>query len=224
MRMSKPFRPRYLDERLNSRAEMIADAIVNCLAIIVAVAASAVLLVNAWRNEDASEIAALSVYVAGLVAMLGFSTSYNLVPPSPLKWLLRRFDHSAIYLMIAGTYTPLLLALHDRAWAWLLGILVWAGAAGGIIIKLFLPGRLDRVAVGFYLLLGWSGLLALEPISQSVPERTMHLILIGGALYTVGVIFHLWQSLKFQTAIWHGFVVLGAAAHFAGISYLVAVS
>jgi hemolysin III len=222
--MTDSFRPRYLDDRLNSRAEIIADAIVNCLAIVAAVAASAILLVYAWRNKNAGEIAALSIYIVGLVAMLGFSASYNILPPSPLKWLLRRCDHSAIYLMIAGTYTPLLLALHDRAWAWMLGLIVWTGALAGIALKLLLPGRFDRVSVGLYLLLGWTGLLALEPLSQSLPEPTLHLIFLGGLLYTAGVAFYMWQSLKFQTAIWHGFVALGAAAHFAGISYLAVVA
>jgi hemolysin III len=222
--MSKNFRPRYLDDRRNSREEIIADAVVNCVAIVAAVAGSAILLVYAWRNKDAAEAAALSVYVAGLMAMLGFSTTYNILPPSPRKWLLRRFDHSAIFLMIAGTYTPLLLALHDRAWAWLLGLIVWAGALAGIALKLLLPGRLDRFSVGLYLLLGWVGLLALEQLAQSLPEWTLHLILLGGLLYSAGVVFYLWQSLKFQTAIWHGFVALGAAAHFAGISHLAASS
>lgn len=218
--MSESFRPRYLDDRLNSREEIVADAIVNGIAIVAAVAGSASLLVHAWRNKDGGEAAALSVYAAGLMAMLGFSTAYNILPPSPRKWLLRRFDHSAIFLMIAGTYTPLLLALHDRAWAWMLGVVVWAGALAGIALKLLLPGRFDRVSVGLYLLLGWVGLLALEQLSRSLPERTLHLILLGGLLYSAGVIFYLWQSLKFQTAIWHGFVALGAAAHFAGIAHL----
>jgi hemolysin III len=218
--MGNRFRPRYLDDRPNSRAEIIADAIVNCVAIVAAVSASAILLVHAWRHKNAGEIAAFSVYVVGLMAMLGFSTTYNIWPPSPAKWILRRFDHSAIYLMIAGTYTPLLLALQDRAWAWLLGLIVWTGALAGMALKLLLPGRLDRVSVGLYLLLGWTGLLAMEPLSQSLTERTMHLILVGGLLYSAGVVFYMWQSLKFQTAIWHGFVALGAGAHFAGISHL----
>jgi hemolysin III len=222
--MSENFHPRYLDDRLNSREEIIADAIVNCIAIVAAVAGSAILLVHAWRNKNAGEIAAFSVYVTGLMAMLGFSTTYNIWPPSPIKWILRRFDHSAIFLMIAGTYTPLLLALHDRAWAWLLGLIVWTGASAGIALKLLWPGRLDRVSVGLYLLLGWVGLLGMEQLSRSLPEQTLHMILVGGILYSAGVVFYLWQSLKFQTAIWHGFVASGAAAHFIGISHLAASS
>ncbi len=153
--------------------------------------------------------------------MFGFSCAYNLTPPSPLKWLLRRFDHSAIYFMIAGTYTALLAMLGNQVWNWVLIGVIWAGALGGSAIKMLLPGRFDRLAIVLYLLMGWAALAAIKPVSMALPTATLVLVVVGGLLYSVGVIFYKWQSLKFQNAIWHGFVAAAAACHFAGIAVAV---
>jgi len=142
-------------------------------------------------------------------------------PVSPRKWLLRRFDHSAIYILIAATYTPIFAQLRDSTFALALLAGVWCVAIVGIAIKLFLPGRYDKVAVGLYLAMGWSGLMAYDAGLAALPSVTLWFIAAGGVLYSFGVIFHAWQRLRFQNAIWHGFVLLGAACHYTAVLDLV---
>jgi hemolysin III len=152
--------------------------------------------------------------------MLGSSAAYNLSPVSPTKWILRRFDHSAIYMMIAATYTPLLIRLPDNRLALVLAAIVWIGAAIGVLIKVFLPGRFDKLAVAMYLALGWVGIFAASSFFAVLPRMTMLLIITGGLLYSAGVPFYLWEKLKFQNVIWHVFVVAAAATHFVAIAIL----
>jgi hemolysin III len=175
------------------------------------------LIVLAGVFASAFEIVSVSVYGAGLLAMLGFSAAYNLWPVSPRKWLLRRFDHSAIYVLIAATYTPFFVQLSDRLFAMSLLAGVWCVATIGIVLKLFWPGRFDRVSVGLYLAMGWSGLVAYDAGVAALPQLALWFIVAGGALYTTGVIFHAWQRLRFQNAIWHSFVLLGAACHYTAV-------
>ena len=159
----------------------------------------------------------MAVYAAGFFLLFGFSFAYNMTPASPLKWILRRCDHSAIYLMIAGTYTALLSQTQNSRWAVALAAFVWSGALVGVVLKLFLPGRLDRVAIGVYLALGWSAIVAIKPLVAALPAETLAFVVLGGLIYSIGVAFHLWHSLKFQNAIWHACVAVAAGCHFAGI-------
>jgi hemolysin III len=163
----------------------------------------------------------VSVYAAGLLAMLGFSAAYNLWPVSRGKWLLRRLDHSAIYILIAATYTPVFAELQDRVFAmWLLAG-VWSVAAVGVVLKLFFPGRFDKVSVGLYLAMGWSGIIAYDAGLSSLPQLALWFIVAGGLLYSFGVIFHAWHRLRFQNVIWHSFVLMGAACHYTAVLDLV---
>ncbi len=161
------------------------------------------------------------IYMAALLSMLGFSAAYNLWPISRAKWILRRFDHSAIYVMIAGTYTPLIAQTKGDAASISLLIGVWLTAAVGVTLKLLCPGRFDRLAVVAYLVLGWSGVVVYEPIAAAIPNFSVWLLASGGVLYSVGVIFHMWQSLRFQSAIWHGFVLVAASCHYSAVLYSV---
>jgi hemolysin III len=144
-----------------------------------------------------------------------------MAPPGALKWLLRRFDHSMIYVMIAGTYTALIPHLPE-AWAWGLGAVVWTGAALGILVKVVLPGRYDRLAILAYVMLGWVGVIAIGPVSAALPALSLWLLVAGGLTYVAGVGFYLWERLRFQTAIWHGFVAVAAGLHFAAVAVAVA--
>jgi hemolysin III len=205
-----------LTEWRYDRTEVLADGIVHALGIVLALAAVAVLVVAASGTAAPLALSSVLVYGGGLLAVLSISAAYNLWPVSPVKWILRRFDHSAIYLLIAGTYTPFV--AHMKAgWASfsLLGG-VWAAALVGIALKLRFPGRFDRLSVGLYLAIGWSGVLAYEAVA-ALPASTIWLLGAGGVLYTVGVVFHLWESLRFQNAIWHGFVLTGAACHYGAV-------
>jgi hemolysin III len=203
------------------RAELIADGVVHIVGICFGLVAATALIVLAAVYASASEVAAVSIYVTGLLAMLGLSATYNLLPVSRAKWLLRRFDHSAIYVLIAATYTPFIMALKESYLALAMLIGVWCAAIGGVVLKLALPGRYDRLAVGLYLALGWSGVMLYDAVVKAVPPLSLWLVVAGGVLYTLGVIFHAWQRLRFQNAIWHGFVLLGAACHYTAILDLI---
>jgi hemolysin III len=203
------------------RAELIADGVVHIIGVCFGLVAATALIVLTAVYATAVDIAAVSIYVAGLLAMLVLSATYNLWPVSRAKWVLRRFDHSAIYLLIAATYTPFILELKESLFALALLAGVWCIAIFGIVLKLRWPGRFDRLSVGLYLALGWSGLMLYDSVVSSLPSVALWLVLAGGALYSLGVIFHAWRRLRFQNVIWHCFVLLGAACHYTAVLDLV---
>ncbi|MFP5075760.1 PAQR family membrane homeostasis protein TrhA [Rhizobium sp. YIM 134829] len=199
------------------RSELIADGIVHGVGLLAAIIGVSVLLVLASTHNNAGQIAAAAIYGAGLIATLGISFAYNLWPISRTKAVLRRFDHSSIFILIAGTYTPFLQNGWSDPFLFSMLLALWGIAAFGVFIKCAFPGRFDRLAILLYLAMGWSGVLAAEPLVTRLPEGTLLLILIGGIVYSAGVIFHVWERLRFQNAIWHGFVVTAAAIHFSAV-------
>lgn len=203
------------------RTELIADGVVHAVGVCLGLIAATALVVLAAVYASTLKIAAVSVYVAGLLAMLGLSAIYNLWPISRVKWVLRRFDHSAIYLLIAATYTPFIMQLKENVLAIALLIGVWCVAVIGIVLKLGLPGRFDRFSVGLYLAMGWSGAVLYNAVLAVLPAVALWCIAAGGALYSFGIIFHVWHRLRFQNAIWHSFVLLGAACHYTAVLDLV---
>jgi len=203
------------------RAELIADGVVHGIGILAGVVAATVLVVLTAIYASARDILGVSIYVAGLLSMLVLSATYNLWPVSPTKWVLRRLDHSAIYVLIAATYTPFIMELKDSVFAIALLVGVWCVAIFGIVLKLAWPGRFDRLSVGLYLALGWSGMMLYDSVIAALPQMALWFVLAGGALYSLGVIFHAWQRLRFQNVIWHCFVLLGAACHYTAVLNLV---
>jgi hemolysin III len=203
------------------RAELIADGVVHGIGVFCGVVAATVLVVLTAVYATAFEVLAVSVYVAGLLAMLVLSATYNLWPVSRAKWILRRFDHSAIYVLIAATYTPVIMQVKESIFAIAMLIGVWCVAIVGVVLKLALPGRYDRVAVGLYLAMGWSGVMLYDTVVAALPTMALWFVVAGGALYSLGVIFHAWRRLRFQNAIWHSFVLLGAACHYTAVLDLV---
>ena len=199
------------------RHEILADGIVHALGVVSGLVAVIVLLVLAAQTAGPWELTSVAIYGGGLLAVLVISAVYNLWPVSPVKWVLRRFDHSAIYLLIAGTYTPFIMQMRSEITAIVLLGGVWAGSIAGVILKLCLPGRFDRLAILLYLLLGWSGVMAYEAVFGALPGSTLTLLAAGGLLYTVGVIFHVWEGLRFQNAIWHAFVLVAAGCHYGAV-------
>ena len=199
------------------RLELIADGIVHGVGVVLALIGVTALIFYATVWTTSGQLVAASIYGVGLLLSLGISFAYNLWPISKVKWYLRRLDHSAIFVLIAATYTPFL----QRGWQnpTLAGLLaaVWLVAAAGIALKFLRPGRYDRLAILLYLAMGWSGVFAAESLRATLSGTTILLILIGGLLYTLGVIFYVWQSLRFQNAIWHGFVVAAAAVHYSAV-------
>src|ERR1700736_6774742 len=168
------------------RAELIADGIVHGIGVFGGLIAATVLVVLTAVYASAFEVTVVSVYVVGLLAMLVLSATYNLWPISRAKWVLRRFDHSAIYVLIAATYTPFITQMKDSIFAIALLTGVWCVAIVGIVIKLLLPGRFDRLAVGIYLAMGWSGFMVYDTVVASLPPLTLWFIAAGGLLYSFG--------------------------------------
>lgn len=195
--------------------EIVADGVIHGLGVVFGLAGAAALVATALTAHlGFGERAAVVLYATALVLMLGVSAVYNLYPVSPRKWLLRRADHALIYLMIAGTYTPLVALVGTGPMAWGLLAFVWIVAGIGIAVKLLLPGRFDRLSIGLYLLLGWCGLFAYESVISALQPTALWMLAVGGLLYSVGVIFHVWRKLPFQNAIWHAFVLAAAACHY----------
>ena len=200
-----------------TRWEIRADYAVHAVAIAAALVGVVALLLIASRGAGGAAIVASGVYSAGLIAMLGCSAAYSIGRSTRLCLLLRRIDQSAIFVMIAGSYTPFTLLYLDGAWRIVLTALIWSMATISILLRHLTPLLFERLAIGLYLALGWIGLVAFVPLTQALGGMIFLLLLTGGLLYTTGVIFHLWERLPFQTAIWHGFVVAAAAVHYAAV-------
>jgi hemolysin III len=209
--------PRY------SLGERVADGCLHAVGVTASLVALTVLLVIGIKSDAALWVVSLTVYGLALVATFSFSAGYNLVarPPRLKEWL-RRFDHAAIFLMIAGTYTPFVLIQMNTPFGLSLLAVVWTIAAIGIVLQLFAPRYLRGLSVALYLVQGWAVLAAIEPLISAMPVRALTLLMAGGVLYTVGVVFHLWERLPYSNAIWHGFVLAAASCHFTAVIFLVA--
>lgn len=203
-------------------AELIADGIVHGIGLVLAVAAGTVLIVFAATGTAPEELPWLCLYVGTLIGLLSVSLAFNLLPSSPIKQVLARLDQAAIFLFIAGTYTPFLAVLGHSPIANVMMALVWGAALIGIALKLIVPEGFGRLAIVLYLAIGWSGVLVFQQLAATLPATTLWLILAGGIAYSAGIIFHLWGRLHFQNVLWHVFVVIGASLHlFATIDCMV---
>lgn len=204
-------------DRALSRRERIADAALHVIGLTCGLAACIALAAVALPQGDARLDLALAVYALGLMAMLGCSAAYNMSRVPRWKPWLRRADHAAIFVMIAGTYTPFALIAIDGAWGIGLLAFVWTVALAGMAAKLVLADRFERWSLPAYLLLGWTVLVAVKPLLAALSLAGLLLLAVGGLLYTVGIAFYRWERLPFQTAIWHGFVLAAAACHFTAV-------
>jgi hemolysin III len=200
-----------------SRHELAADCIIHVLGIAGGSVGGATLVALIAERGDWLELGALLIYAFGMIAMFCCSAAYHLARNSPWRAFLRRCDHAAIFVMIAGTYTPFTVLRLDGAWSWGLTSAVWLIAAAGMLVKLSRGCDVRYVSVAPYLLLGWVGIIAIDPLFRSLGWQTLTLIAVGGALYSIGVLFHIRSRLPFQNAIWHAFVLAAASVHYAAV-------
>jgi len=207
----------YKVEHYRSRAERLADWWVHAVGILAALIGGTFLLFWSLRNGAASLTIANALYGAGLVAMLGCSAAYNLTHIGPRRPFLRRLDEAAIFVMIAGSYTPVTTQRFDGAWQIGMTTLVWAIAVFGVAGKLLWPKIPEKTWVLLYIAFGWVAVLAIKPLIHGLAGSALILLIIGGLVYTTGAILFLIQSLPFRRAIWHACVVCGAAIHWAAI-------
>ena len=204
-------------ERPYSRNEITADRIVHFSGIALGFSASAVLLMVVSSATNHRLFYAGLVYVACLSVMLVCSAAYHLSAAAPRRALLQRLDHIAIYLIIAGSYTPLTIGRLPAVWDVGMTAAVWAGALVGTVAKLVFPAAIRSVSVALYLTFGWFAAIPISSLLASLDLATFVLIIAGGILYSIGAIIHLWRSLPYHTAIWHGLVVIAAGCHYAAI-------
>ena len=203
--------------RLYSRHEHLADAIVHVLGIVFAINASLWLL---FHVTGLSVVVSVTIYCAGLLAMIGFSAAYNLMPQHrPSKQLLRRLDHSAIFIMIAATYTPFAANRLASPAGDIILVAVWLCATIGVAMKILFPQRFELASIGIYMGMGWMILTVIRPLATSLAAMDFWLLMAGGIVYSVGVAFYLAERLPYHKAIWHGFVLAAAILHFAAISH-----
>jgi len=197
-------------------AAKCADLVVHVVGLTLALVGGIVLLSLAVAAHSITAVVGVSIYAAGVMAMLGFSTAYNFADHR-YRPVLRRLDHAGIFLMIAGSYTPFTIHNLHGPWAWGMTAAVWSIAAVGALGKLFVPRMDRRLSLAIYLALGWLVVVAAKPMIDNVTWVALLLLLAGGVVYSTGVIFYVNKRLKFARAIWHGHVVAAAAAHWAAV-------
>lgn len=200
-----------------SLKETLADASVHAVGVTAAIAAGTVLIAYVVHTQDTSQIAATSVYAGLLIFSLVASAAYHLLPWERTRPVFHRLDHAAIYLKIAGTYTPLVM-LIGTGFAYIVLALVWAVALLGAVAKLSFWATDARGSLALYLILGWASVLLIWPMWQTLPGPATALIAAGGLLYTVGTVFFAMNALRFQNAIWHSFVLAASTCFFGAVS------
>jgi len=204
-------------EHYDTRAERLADLWVHVVALALAGIGGVVLATLSAVHGGAGMAFVTAIYALCLVAMLTASTVYNLAHPGPARPVLRRLDEAAIFLMIAGSYTPFTTQRFEGAWAVGFTMLVWGIALAGVFAKLVLPRLSDAIWSAVYVVFGWLAVIALKPMLDTVHPVALILLVVGGLVYTGGVFVFISPRLKFRRAIWHGFVVAGAGVHWAAV-------
>ncbi len=201
--------------------EEIANSITGGAGVILAIAALAVLVAFAALRGDAWHVVTCAIFGATLIICYTTSTLYHSIPIPDAKPLLRALDHSAIFLLIAGTYTPFLLVNLRGVWGWSLFGVIWAVAISGVVLRLVWKGRHHGVIVSLYIAMGWAVVVAIKPLLESLETGGMVLLASGGVVYTLGVVFYAWRKLPYSHAIWHLFVLGGSVLHFFAILFFV---
>jgi hemolysin III len=203
--------------RFNLPDEEVANSISHGLGLVATVVAVPILLVTAFRNGDTPYIVGAAIFGASMVLLYLASTLYHSVSHEPTKQIFRLLDHSAIFLLIAGTYTPFTLGVLRGPWGWTLLGLIWSLATVGLTMKVVFGTRHSWVSMVLYVLMGWLAVIAVKPIWLQVPLPGIVLIAAGGLAYTSGLGFFAAARLRYNHFIWHLFVILGTACHFLAV-------
>ena len=212
--MAKAIEERNVHYSEYSAADELANAITHGIGVALSVAGLAILLIMAINTGDPWRIASFTVYGVSLICMYLASTLYHSIRNPRAKYLLKIFDHCAIYLLIAGTYTPILLVSMQSSLAWTLFGLIWGCAFAGICFKMFFIKRFELLSTLMYVGMGWLSVMAWDDLVASLPTGAFALLVAGGLTYTAGVVFYRWEKLPYNHAIWHGFVMGGSVCHF----------
>jgi hemolysin III len=211
-------------EKLTQRysvVEEIINASTHGFGILLSIVGLAVLVAFASINGSPVLITSCAIFGGTLIFAYSSSTLYHAITNEKVKRIFRQFDHSAIYFLIAGTYTPIVLVLLEPTWGWTIFTIIWTTAIVGVILKFVYPHRFKKLSVALYLLMGWFVIIAIKQLMLNMQSGGLWLMLIGGLFYSIGVIFYAWKSLPYNHAIWHLFVLGGSISHYFMILFYV---
>ncbi len=202
--------------------EEIIHSVTHGIGAALSVAGLTALVILAVIYGDVWRVISFSIYGSSLILLYLASTLYHSLQHPRAKAILRKFDHASIYVLIAGTYTPfLLVSLRGTAVGWTFFVLVWGMAAAGVVWKMFFLGKLEVIATIIYVLMGWMCVLVFKQMMAAIPTPGLIMLVAGGLVYTLGVIFYAWEKLPYNHAIWHLFVLGGSICHFFSIVTLI---
>lgn len=202
------------EPRPQSAGEEVANSISHGVTLLAAIAASPLLILGAAQRGSAANVAGASIFAGAMIVLYLASTLYHALPRGRAKDLFQIFDHMAIYLLIAGTYTPFTLGVLRGAWGWTLFGIVWGLALAGILLKCVAGARFMLLSTGLYVAMGWLGLVAIKPLWLGMPAAGLGWLFAGGIAYTLGVIFFLLDHrIRYSHFVWHLFVTGGTACH-----------
>ncbi len=204
-----------------SAREELANAATHALGALLSIKGLIFLVVFSVLNGNGYHIVSSSIFGASLVLLYSMSTFYHLVKTAKMKKLFRALDHSSIFILIAGTYTPFTLVTLHGSWGWTLFGIVWGLAVAGIILETVTGQRFEKLSLSLYLAMGWLIIVAIKPLFLGIAPGGIALIVGGGLCYTLGVVFYIWNSLVFNHAIWHLFVLGGSVLHFFAVFFYV---
>ena len=202
-----------------SLGEEIANSITHGIGVVLAIAALVILTAFSVAYGNTWHIVSVSVYGTTLILLYTASTLYHSIQNPRVKSILRILDHSAIYLLIAGTYTPFTLVNLRGPWGWWLFGVIWGFAVLGVVFKMSLMKRWRSVSLGLYIGMGWAVVVAIKPLIASVSASGIVFLLLGGLAYMVGILFYGWKKMKFHHAVWHLFVLTGSILHFFAVLF-----
>lgn len=208
-----------INNRTQSVGEEIANSVSHGIGLMGAIAAMPILMVSAVKQGDVAGIIGASVFSATMVLLYLTSTLYHALPTGKAKQVFQVLDHAAIFLLIAGTYTPFTLGVLHGAWGWILLGLVWGFAVIGVILKATTLDRFQSLSTCMYLAMGWLVLIAVVPLWTNMPIWGLFWLLCGGISYTVGVAFFATDRMPYFHFIWHLFVIMGTSCHFVAVLY-----
>jgi len=204
-------------EKLTQRysfVEEILNASTHGFGILLSIVGLAVLVAFASLEGSPMLIASCAIFGGTLIFAYSSSTLYHAITNEKAKQIFRQFDHASIYLLIAGTYTPVVLAMLEGSLGWSIFVTIWVTAIVGVILKFVYPKRFKKLSVVLYLIMGWFIVIAIKQLMISMDSGGLWLMLIGGFFYSFGVIFYVWKSLPYNHAIWHVFVLAGSISHY----------
>lgn len=198
-------------------AEEMANGITHGFGVLLSIVGLVALIITASFEGDVWQVISFAIFGSTLIILYSASTLYHSISNPSLKIGLKKFDHSAIFLLIAGTYTPFLLIHLRSALGWSLLVVIWTLAAVGIGIKLFYIQRTEKISLGLYLFMGWLCMVAIHELTRILPSTSVLFLVVGGIFYTAGVVFYAWEKLPYNHAVWHLFVLGGSIFHFLSV-------